>query len=79
MSHSTRGQTEFVVQRRVVRWMGAAVALTALGFMVLVGCMWAWMHRQGADSLSVDVLLIVSGLMGMAGGMAAAVAAMWAR
>ena len=72
-------RVEYVVQRSVARWLGAAGGLLALAVLLLVGCMWTWIQTAGQSSLASTWLLAGVAVFALAGGICAVIARMWAR
>lgn len=73
-----RRRVEVVVVRGLARLLAAGTALTALGALALVGCMWSWARDAGADP---SVLWMLGGIAAVlfVGGMFSVVAFEWAR
>lgn len=70
---------EFVVQRSIARWLGAAGALIALAVLLLTGSVWAWIRNAGQDTPTTTWLLAGVAVAALTGGICAIVARMWAR
>jgi hypothetical protein len=72
-------RVEYVVQRSIARWLGAAGGLLALAMLLMVGCMWTWIRNAGQATPATSWLLAVVGVAALSGGVCAVVARMWAR
>lgn len=72
-------RVEYVIQRSIARWLGAAGALIAFAVMLLAGCMWAWTRGLGQASAETTWLLGGVAVSALTGGICAMIARMWAR